>query len=106
MTTLLLVLLALIIYLWYETFRLREYVLNKCRQLCRESGLQLLDHTVALAALSIKKQPGGLYQLSRCYGFEYSINGTERLRGYVDLIGTRITAIRMEDREGATVYYH
>jgi hypothetical protein len=106
MITLLLILLALLIYIWYETFRLREYVLIKCQQVCRESSLQLLDQTIALAALSIKKRPGGRFHLYRCYGFEYSINGTDRLRGYVDLMGSNILSVRLEDREGTTIYYH
>lgn len=106
MTTLLLILVVLLIYIWYETFRLREHVLIRCQQLCRESNLQLLDQTIALAALSIKKLPGGRFHLYRCYGFEYSINGTERLRGYVDLMGKTIRSIRLEDREGTTIYYH
>ena len=106
MTTLLLILLVLLIYIWYETFRLREYVLIKCQQVCTESHLQLLDHTIALTSLSIKKRPGGGVSLYRCYGFEYSINGTERLRGYVDLAGRKILAVRLEDVEGTTIYYH
>ena len=106
MTTLLLLLLVFIIYIWYETFRLREYVLIKCKQVCRESNLQLLDQTIALAALSIKKSPGGSFHLCRCYGFEFSINGTERLRGFVDMVGRSISAIRLEDAEGTTIYYN
>ena len=106
MTTILLILLVLLVYIWYETLRLREYVLIKCQQICRESQLQLLDHTIALTAMSIKRRPGNGLRLYRCYGFEYSINGTERLRGYVDMAGRKILAVRMEDVEGATIYYH
>ena len=106
MTIVLLILLVLLIYIWYETLRLREYVLIKCQQVCRESHLQLLDHTIALTALSIKKHPGDGFSLHRCYGFEYSINGTERLRGYVDLAGRKILAVRLEDAKGTTIYYH
>jgi len=102
----LLVLLVFLIYIWYETFRLREYVLIKCKQVCRESNLQLLDQTIALAALSIKKTPSGRFHLYRCYGFEFSVNGTERLRGFVDMMGSYISAIRLEDAEGTTIYYH
>lgn len=106
MTTILLILLVLLIYIWYETFRLREFVLLRCKQVCSESHLQLLDQTIALTALSIKKRPGNGFCLHRCYGFEYSINGTERLRGYVDLAGRKILAVRLEDVEGTTIYYH
>lgn len=106
MTTLLLLLVVLLIYIWYEVFRIRERVLIKCQQLCREANLQLLDQTIALSAISIKKMRGGRLRLYRCYRFEYSINGTERLRGYVDLMGRTIRSIRLEDREGTTVYYH
>lgn len=106
MSILLLILLALLIYIWYETFRLREYVLIKCRQVCRESNLQLLDQTIALASISVKKLSGGSMHLYRSYGFEYSINGTERLRGYVDMLGRSILAVRLEDAEGTTIYYH
>lgn len=101
-----LLLLIFLIYIWYETFRLREHVLIKCKQVCRDSKLQLLDQTIALAALSIKKTPGGRFHLYRCYGFEFSVNGTERLRGFVDMMGNNISAIRLEDAEGTTIYYH
>ena len=106
MTISLLFLLVIIISIWYETLRLREHVLVKCRQVCRESDLQLLDQTIALTVLSVRRAPGTWFSLYRCYGFEYSTNGTDRLRGYVDLLGRRIVAVRLEDVAGTTVYYH
>ena len=106
MTLALLLLVFLVILLWYETFKIREFVLLKCRQTCQESGLQLLDQTIALATLSLKRTPDGLVNIYRCYGFEYSTNGTDRLRGYVDLLGRKIVSVRLEDAEGKTVYFH
>lgn len=75
----------------------------RCRALCEELNVQLLDQTVGLAKLSIARGEQGQLQLRRRYAFEYSIKGTDRWRGTAELCGRRIESIHMEHPNGPII---
>ncbi|MFQ5661562.1 MAG: DUF3301 domain-containing protein [Gammaproteobacteria bacterium] len=102
---LLLLLLAVIVLFWFETLRLREQVIIRCQQVCREANLQLLDQTVALIALSLRKALNGGLHLYRRYQFEVSDDGVNRFPGYVDLVGRHIITISFAGPDGKTIYF-
>lgn len=81
-----------VIAVWYDAMRARERARVFSRDLCAEAGVQLLDQTVALRRLRLRRVPGQGLALWRCYGFELSTNGSDRLRGSLDLIGSELAA--------------
>lgn len=79
---------------WYHVLRLRERVIAHARKLCAQYGVQLLDDSVALHRLRIKRQRGAL-QVIREYRFETSCGGNDRQSASITLHGDRIVGTGM-----------
>lgn len=92
----LLVLLALIaaIGLWLKLSAARERAAAEARQQCERYGLQLLDETVGLRALRLRRV-AGQRRLERCYGFEVSIDGADREQGSLWMLGSTLSELRL-----------
>ena len=90
---LLLALLA-IVGLWLKLNRAREQATAEARQQCLRHGLQLLDETVGLRSLRLRRV-GGQLGVERCYSFEVSIDGDDREPGRLWLIGTVMTGLSL-----------
>ncbi len=90
---------------WFESLRIREFVIKHCKQLCRESDLQLLDQTVALVSLTLKRADDGNLRLLRRFQFEVSENGVDRFSGYVSLLGNSIIESHLEGPDGQNTFH-
>jgi hypothetical protein len=89
----LLVLLGLV-GLWLKLSRAREMAVAEARRQCERHGLQLLDETVGLAGVALRRVDG-LRRVERCYAFEVSIDGNDRQAGRLWMIGSRFTGVRL-----------
>lgn len=78
--------LCLLSWFWLDSLRARETALGICTASCRRKGVQLLDQTVALREMGIRRTSRGL-RFRRRYQFDYSDEGTGRHTGYVVLRG-------------------
>jgi hypothetical protein len=83
----LLLLLMALLWFWRDTLRVREIAIQISRKACQSHGVQFLDQTVALHRLGIRWLRSGL-KLRRVYAFDYSLEGSGRLTGYVVMMGT------------------
>jgi hypothetical protein len=90
---------------WYESLRAREMAIRYCHHLCRETNLQLLDQTVSLVSISIKRARNGNLTLLRKYQFEVSENGVDRYSGFITLLGSRIIESRLEGPDGQNTFH-
>jgi len=92
----LLVLLALVaaIGLWLKLSAARERATAEARLQCERYGLQLLDETVGLRALRLRRA-AGRRRLERCYGFEVSIDGADREQGLLWMLGNTLSELRL-----------
>jgi hypothetical protein len=96
----LLVLLA--IYVWQASLRARERARQFAQALCAQARVQLLDQTVSLQRLRIRRgDDGGLHWLRR-YRFELSTNGSDRHHGSLDLMQDRLIAHSLPLLDGDT----
>ncbi len=77
----------------FQSMRVRELALVAARRACRDAGVQLLDETVSIQRLSASRDPEGRWRLWRQYRFEYSIQGVERERGHIIMLGNRLQAV-------------
>ena len=102
---LLLALLAVILLFWYESLRIREAVTAMCRKICERTGVQLLDQSVSLASISIRRSPRNRLHVYRVYQFDVSTSGADRRPGYVILAGKSVEAIHVEEEEGMVTIY-
>lgn len=78
--------LALAALWWLAAIDAKELARRQAARLCNESGVQLLDQTVALRAVRIVRTHGGVALRWR-YGFEFSVDGVGRERGQLTLLG-------------------
>jgi hypothetical protein len=86
--------LALIIAagVWLDIMRQHDYALHAARRLCASHQVQLLDHTVGLAALKLRRHEGRL-RLERHYAFEVSVDGSDRQPGTLWLLHGRLAGV-------------
>lgn len=79
-------------WLWQNALRARERARELARALCARAGVQLLDETVAVRRLRLRRVPGEGLRLERCYGFEVSLDGADRRRGSLNLLADEIAS--------------
>ncbi len=89
---------AIAIWAWMDALKAREFAVRHGRALCREAHVQLLDQSVALQRVRIARRDG-LPTLVRRYGFELSLDGSDRHRGHLDLAGHRLESWSLPLRE-------
>jgi hypothetical protein len=86
-------------WLWLDSIKAREVAVNAARSACAAEGLLLLDDTVAITNLKLRRDDDGQVRLQRAYTFEYSDTGNNRLGGSVMLLGHRTTLINVGVRQ-------
>ena len=74
-------------WFWSDSLRKRELALAAARRVCEQAGVQLLDDTVALHRMSLRKDGDMRSRLYREFTFEYSTAGDDRHPGRVYLLG-------------------
>ena len=91
---LLLLLLGVVVALWLRLSVARERAIKEARQQCQQHGLQLLDETVGLRSIRLRRV-NGLRLIERGYGFEVSIDGDDREPGRLWMIGNALTGLSL-----------
>lgn len=89
----LLIALVLGLLVWLEALRARERALEVARRHCQRDGVQLLDETVGLTGLRLRRGAHGGMQLQRRYGFEVSLDGRDRHRGHLWMAAQRVIGL-------------
>lgn len=95
---LLLLVLVAIVALWLKLSGARDRAVREARRLCLQHGLQLLDETVGLRALRLRRV-NGLRMIERGYGFEVSVDGHDRETGRLWMIGNELTSVSLPTLE-------
>lgn len=91
--SLLLALVALI-GVWMKLSRAREIAMAEARRQCDRHGLQLLDETVGLRGIRLRRHQGERV-LERCYGFEVSIDGDDREPGKLWMVAGGMSGLSL-----------
>lgn len=82
-------------WLWLDSLSARQLAIAATRAACASEDLQLLDETVAIHRLSLRRDGNGVLRLHRIYDFEYSDTGNDRTSGSVVLLGKRVLVINL-----------
>lgn len=90
----LLLLFGVLIGLWLKLIRARERAVDEARRQCERHGLQLLDESVSLRAMRLRRRHGEL-ALERCYGFEVSVDGDDREPGRLWMRGDAMSGLSL-----------
>jgi hypothetical protein len=90
------VLLTLVAFigLWMKLSRAREIAMDEARRQCDRHGLQLLDETVGLRGIRLRRHHGERV-LERCYGFEVSIDGDDREPGKLWMVAGGMSGLSL-----------
>lgn len=75
---------------WSAARAAAEHARALAAQVCREARVQLLDETVSLESLGLRRDGAGRLRLLRRYRYEYSRDGLERAPGALALLGGRV----------------
>ncbi len=82
-------------WLWWDGLKKRELAINAARRVCDQAGVQLLDETVAMKRMRLRRDDRQQIRLYREYGFEYSDTGDNRLPGRIYLLGDRVLDVNL-----------
>lgn len=83
-------------FYWWKAQQVKEVAFRAANKTCKEMGLQLLDQSIGLRALWLKRDHDGQLKLWRRYQFEFSSTGDDRYTGRVIVLGRRITSVDLE----------
>jgi len=95
---LLLLVLAGVVVLWLRLSAARELAVREARRLCQQHQLQLLDETVGLRGIRLRRW-NGIRMIERCYGFEVSVDGQDRQPGRLWMVGNQTTDLSLPTTE-------
>lgn len=95
---LLLVVLVGVVGLWLKLSVARERAMHEARRLCQQHDLQLLDESVGLRRIRVRRV-NGLRRIERCYAFDVSIDGKDRQPGRVWMIDNTVTSVSLPPTE-------
>ncbi|MBE2294406.1 MAG: DUF3301 domain-containing protein [Phycisphaerales bacterium] len=84
------------LWFWRDSLGAREQARSASARVCQRSGVQLLDDTVALERLWLRRDRDGRFKLERLYVFEFTDTGLRRQVGSVLLVGWRVEVVQME----------
>ena len=91
-----LLLLAALIWLWFDSMRARARALALGKRACERDGLMFLDETVECVALGFARNADGRLALRRTYGFEFSDTGNNRRSGSIVMLGGEVESLYTE----------
>ncbi|WP_069472576.1 DUF3301 domain-containing protein [Candidatus Marithrix sp. Canyon 246] len=94
-TIILLLLISLLTWFWFDTLKSRERAKNICKQSCRELKLQLLDDTIALIRIRLKRNNHGKLIVQRLYQFEFDDGNNQRQTGRILMRGISLEMLEM-----------
>lgn len=93
---LVLAVLGLLVWFWLHSIRILEIAREAGRLICKQTGVQFLDDTVASTRLQLARDDNGRRILRRSYRFEFTETGNTRREGEVVMLGARIESVTME----------
>ena len=91
-----LLILAALVWLWFDSMRARERALASGKRACERDGLMFLDETVECVALGLARDADGRMALRRTYGFEFSDTGNNRRSGSIVMLGGEVESLYTE----------
>lgn len=80
---------------WWDGLKKREIAVLAARRACERAGVQLLDATVALARLRLRRDADQRARFYREFAFEFSDTGDDRQPGRVFLLGERLLDVNL-----------
>lgn len=90
--------LVLLIWYWMDGRRAHEAAVRVCKRACEQADLQLLDDTISLNRIKLRRDANGRMKFRRGYRFEYTNDSAERRQGHIVLHGLKVEQIHILDQ--------
>lgn len=95
-STIMLLLLGLIGWLWWDSRGVAERATVAARAYCGNAGVSFLNDTVAWKKLRLKRNRAGRVQFQRTYFFEFASDMQQRYRGEIIMLGKKVESISLD----------
>ena len=95
-STVVMLILALITWFWWDSRGAAEHATRVARQYCESMNVSFLNDTVAWQKVRLKRNLKGRMTLERSYFFEFASDGQQRYRGEVVMLGKRVKSIQLD----------
>ncbi|MCV6624930.1 MAG: DUF3301 domain-containing protein [Cellvibrionaceae bacterium] len=82
------------LYTW-GAVRVKELAYQAAARRCQLEDVQLLDQSIALKSLKLRRGPSGSLGLQRQFAFEFTSTGTQRYQGWVIMQGQRCLSVEL-----------
>lgn len=73
----------------------KEMALQITRKRCQDLDVQLLDETVVMRGLWLRRGDDGVVHWWRSYLFEFTATGDDRYPGSIEMLGKRVVALEL-----------
>lgn len=83
-------------FYWWHAYGIKQLALQKTKAYCERMDIQMLDESIALNRISIRRDTEGRVALVRVFRFEFTSTGDERYQGLTSMHGRRCTHIQLE----------
>lgn len=93
---LLLTALAVAAALFWRARRVHETAVRLTRRHCDREDVMLLDETVGLKKIRLRRDKTGRLRVARSYGFEFTVTGGERYGGETRMLGELMEGVTLE----------
>ena len=84
-----------VIWFWFDTLHSLDRAKILCKQACEQYKLQLLDDTIVLTRVRLKRNSQGQVKIQRAYSFEFSDTGNNRQLGFLLMLGTTLEILEL-----------
>ena len=86
-------------WFWLDGRRAHAMSVAICRRACERVGAQLLDETVALNRVGLRKDAAGRLRVRRMFTFDYSVNTVIRQQGYIIMLGIEMEILHIDTNQ-------
>lgn len=83
-------------WLFWQQLAIRELALRHAISACEKNDLQLLDQSIGLHKIRVKKLNGGGMGVLREYSFEFTSTGEQRYNGKVFVVGRTLQGVKLD----------
>lgn len=91
-----LIALCVAILYWRNALRIKERAYVAARKHCDSMQVQMLDESVYLRRMWLKRNSLGKLVLWRAFYFEFTVTGADRYFGRVLMLGNQLEAVQLE----------
>lgn len=88
--------LAFLAVFWWNTMGIKQQAYDVARRHCQDLNLQLLDQSVMLKRVRLRRNQAGGLSLLRVFVFEFASTGDERYHGEIQLLGRALVDVHVD----------